>query len=363
MDEIFVFFLFYFYFNLTQKSINLFCLFIHANKNMFEKHRRPHYYISTYGKDFSQFSTIALLVIGLFCTSYFWNRDLEYVRKAITHFVDPNFANFMNESYFNFNGDGLGGQDISFILFFFALIVYLITMIPRYEERYTLTRIRSGFIIVSSVVLFVFNRVIATFFSRVKPREVLLRPHLYTSMLKFGKYSIPDAILKGCFTSGFTTLATIMITLAFISLTSSNIWKIVLNFIIFSSWGIIMGITRVITGENYPTDVIWGYISGILLISLIYFRILRVPEQEEGKFEIYAKYGELRWTITFIFYGLCIGTVLIGIKFAVINFEWHHPIIIIFAAILAVLLNNNLNNILYGPIKYDEAEKTSKKME
>ena len=120
-----------------------------------------------------------------------------------------------------------------------------------------------------------------------------------------------------------------------------------------------MAITRVITGENYPTDVIWGYISGLLLINLIYFRILRVPEQEEGKFEIYTKYGELRWAISFILYGLCVGTVLIGIKFAILNFEWHYPIIIIFAAILAVLSNNNLSNILYGPIKYDEAKKTS----
>ena len=232
-------------------------------------------------------------------------------------------------------------------------------MIPRYEERYTLTRIRSGFILVSSVVLFVSNRVIATFFSRVKPREALQNPQLYTSMLKFGKYSISDAIFKGCFTSGFTTLATLMITLAFISLTSSDLWKIIINFIIFSSWGIIMAITRVITAENYPTDVIWGYISGLLLISLIYFRILRVPEQEEGKFEIYSKFGELRWAITFIFYGLCVGTVLIGIKFAVLNFEWHHPIIIIFAFVLSVLINNNLNNILYGPIEYNEAKKTS----
>ena len=277
--------------------------------------------------------------------------------------MDPNFANFMNESYFNFNGDGFGGQDLSFILFFFALIVYLITMIPRYEERYILTRIRSGFIIVSSVVLFVFNRVLATFFARVKPREVLLNPHLYTSMLKLGKYSISDAVFKGCFTSGFTTLATIMITLAFISLTSSKIWKIVLNFIIFSSWGIIMGITRVVTGENYPTDVIWGYISGLLLINLIYFRVLRVPEQEEGKFEIFTKFGELRWAISFIFYGLCVGTVLITIKFAILNFTWHHPIIIIVATLLSVLINNNLSNILYGPIKYGETEKNSQLIE
>ena len=116
-----------------------------------------------------------------------------------------------------------------------------------------------------------------------------------------------------------------------------------------------MGITRVITGENYPTDDI----SGLLLIILIYFRVLRVPEQEEGNFKIYSKFGELRWAISFIFYGLCVGTVLIGIKFAILDFEWHYPIIIIFAALLSVLLNNNLNTILYGPIKYDEVKKTS----
>ena len=329
---------------------------------MFEKHRRPNYYISTYGKDFSQFSTIALLVIGLFSTSYFWNRDLEFVRNATICYFEPNFASFMNESYFNFNGDGFGGQDLSFILFFFAVFVYFFTLIPKNEERFILTRIRSGFIIVSSVVLFVFNRVIAAFFARVNPEEALVNPQLYTSMLKFGKYSITDAIFKGCFTSGFTTLATIMITLAFISLTSSNMWKIVINFIIFSSWGIIMAITRVISGENYPTDVIWGYISGLLLIIWIYFRLLRVPEQESGKFEIYTKHGEFRWAFSFIFYGLCVGTVLIGIKFAVLNFDWYHPIIIIIAAILAVLTNNNLNNILYGPVKYDEVEKTSEEM-
>ena len=330
---------------------------------MFEKHRRPNYYISTYGKDFYQFSTIGLIVVGLFSTSYFWNRDLEFVRNATTYFMNPTFANFMNESYFNFNGDGFGGQDLSYILFFFALFVYLFTLIPKNEEKFILTRIRSGFIIVSSIVLFVFNRVIATFFARVNPEEALYNTHLYTTMLKFGKYSIPDAILKGCFTSGFTTLANIMITLAFISLTSSNVWKIVLNFIIFSSWGIIMGITRVISGENYPTDVLWGYISGTLLIIWIYFRLLRVPEQESGKFEMYTKYGELHWAISFIFYGLCVGTVLIGIKFAVLNFEWYHPIIIIMGTVLATLANNNLNSILYGPVRYDEEEKTIENIE
>ena len=329
---------------------------------MFEKHKRPNYSISTYSKDFSQFTTIVLIVVGLFGTSYFWNRDLEFVQNATTIFVDPTFANFMNESYFNFNGDGFGGQDLSYILFIFALIIYLITLKPKDEEKHILTRIRSGFIIVSSIVLFVFNRVIATFFARVNPKEALYNTHLYTSMLKFGNYSIPDAILKGCFTSGFTTLATIIITLAFISLTSSNKLKIVLNFIIFSSWGIIMGITRVVSGENYPTDVLWGYISGALLVIWIYFRLLRVPDQESGKFEIYSKYGELRWGISFIFYGLCVGIVLIGIKFAVLNFEWYHPIMIILATILAVLANNNLNTILYGPIIPDETEKTLKKI-
>ncbi len=318
---------------------------------MFEKHKRPNYYISTYGKDFSQFSTIALIVIGLFCTSYFWNRDLEFVKNASTHFVDPNFANFMNDSYFSFNGDGFGGQDLSFILFIFALFIYLFTELPRNKGKFTLTRIRSGFILVSSIVVFVFNRVLATFFARVKPKEVFVNADLYSSMLKFGKYTIPEAFLKGCFTSGFTTLATLMITLAFISLTSPNLWKIIINFIIFSSWGIIMAVTRVISGENYPTDVIWGYITGLLIIILIYFRVLRVPEQESGKFEIYTKNGELRYAFSFIFYGLSVGTVLIGIKFAVLNFEWYHPIIIIFATILAVLINNNLNNILYGPIR------------
>ncbi|QEE17538.2 phosphatase PAP2 family protein [Promethearchaeum syntrophicum] len=325
---------------------------------MFEKHRRSNYFTSTYGKDFSQFATIALIVVGLFSTSYFWNRDLEFVRNATIIFVDPTFANFMNESYFNFNGDGFGGQDLSILLFLFALIVYLITLMPKNEERYILTRIRSGFIIASSIVLFVFNRVLATFFARVNPEEALYNPDLYTSMLKFGKYSITDAIFNGCFTSGFTTLATLMITLAFISLTSPNKLKIVLNFIIFSSWGIIMGITRVISGENYPTDVLWGYISGVLLIIWIYFKILHVPDQESGKFEIYAKYGELRWGISFIFHGICVGTVLIGIKFAVLNFEWYHPILIIMAIFFAILINNNLNTLLYGPIIYDETEKT-----
>ena len=330
---------------------------------MFEKNRRPNYYISTYGKDFSQFSTIALVVIGLFSTSYFWNRDLEFVRNTTTYFVNPKFALFMNESYFNFNGDGFGGQDLSFILFFFALCLYLFTTMPRNEDKYILTRIRSGFIVASSVVVFVSNRVIATFFARVKPKEAFMDPSLYTSMLNFGKYSLPDAIFKGCFTSGNVTLATVMITLAFISLTSSNYWKIIINFIIFSSWGIIMGITRVITGENYPTDVLWGYITAILLIIWVYFRVLRVSEQESGKFEIHGNRGEIRWAFSFALYVLCIGAVLIGIKLAIQNFEWYHPVIIIIGTILAVLVNNNLSDILYGPIKYDETEKTSEKME
>ena len=330
---------------------------------MFEKHRRPNYYISTYGKDFSQYSTIILIVIGLFSTSYFWNRDLEFVRNTTTYFVDPKFALFMNESYFNFNGDGFGGQDLSFILFFFALCIYLFTTMPRNADKYILTRIRSGFILVSSVVLFVSNRVIATFFARVNPKEAFINNALYTSMLNFGKYSLPDAIFKGCFTSGYATLATLMITLAFISLTSSNLFKIVTSFIVFSSWGIIMSITRVITGENYPTDVLWGFITANLLIIWVYFRVLRVSEQESGKFEIYGNRGELRWAFSFALYVLCIGAVLIGIKLAIQNFEWYHPVIIILGAILAILVNNNLSNILYGPIKYDETEKISEKIE
>ena len=318
---------------------------------MFERKKRSNFYISTYGKNFSQISTIILVVIGLLFTSYFWNRDYEIMLKATTHFVDPNFAKFMNESYFNFNGDGFGGQDLSYILFFFALIIYLFTLRPGNEEKYFLTRIRTGFILVSSIVLFVFNRVVAVFFARVKPKETIVNKELYSSMLKFGHYSVSDAIFKGCFTSGNTTLATLVITLAFISLTSPKLWKIIINFIVFSAWGVIMGITRVITGENYPTDVIWGYITGVLLIIWIYFRVLRVPDQEIGKFKIYLKYGELRYAISFLFYAVFMGTVLIGIKFAVLDFQWFHPILIIFATVLAVLTNNNLNYILFGPIK------------
>ncbi|MGO9571991.1 MAG: phosphatase PAP2 family protein [Desulfomonilaceae bacterium] len=45
------------------------------------------------------------------------------------------------------------------------------------------------------------------------------------------------------------------------------------------AYGALLGVTRVIQGGHFPTDVLWAGVLVLMLIAALYYLVLRVPEQ------------------------------------------------------------------------------------
>ena len=215
----------------------------------------------------------------------------------------------MNRSMFD--GDGFGGQDVSYIFMIISLIVYPISFITPIKERMKSMRMYSGFLIAVGLSQTIVVRGFKAIFARVRPYKVVEDLSLYSPMWTFGKYSLDDAISKGSFFSGHTTTAMFLIVFAFMMIKTHKPWKIIFSFLISLIWVIFMGFSRIVDVKHYPSDVFWAIVICIPITAWLYFYVLNIPKRESGELEIYEKGEELRWSLLFVMVTVLFTTAII----------------------------------------------------
>ncbi len=251
---------------------------------------------------------------------------------------------FMNRSMFD--GDGFGGQDVSYIFMIMSLIVYPISFIKPIKKRMESMRMYSGFLITVGLSQTIVVRGFKAIFARVRPYKVVEDLSLYSPMWTFGKYSLDDAINKGSFFSGHTTTAMFLIVFAFIMIKTHKPWKIILSFLISIIWAIFMGFSRLVDVQHYTSDVFWAIIICIPITVWIYFDVLNIPKRESGELEIFKKGEEFRWSFLFVIVSVLFTTAIIAFRYMFLNFMWYQPILTVICPIVGYLLIKRMKSII-----------------
>ena len=250
---------------------------------------------------------------------------------------------FMNRSMFD--GDGFGGQDITYLIQISCFILYPISFINPLREKMKSIRMYTGFMIAVGLSQTIVVRAFKAIFARVRPYQVVEDLSLYSPMWTFGKYSLDDAISKGSFFSGHTTTAIFLIVFAFIMIKTHKPWKIILSFLISIMWAIFMGFSRIVDVKHYPSDVFWAIVICIPLTAWLYFDVFNIPKRELGELEIYEKGEEFRWSFLFVIVSVLFTIVIIAFRYMFLNFLWYQPILLVICPIIGYFLIKRMKSI------------------
>ncbi len=257
-----------------------------------------------------------------------------------------NFAHFFDRSLFD--GDGFGGQDPGYLLIILALFIYILSYSPKIGEKLVPSRKYSGFMLAAILVMTAVNRGFKALFARARPGVVEDDPSLYSHMWTFGNLSFIDGIKKGSFTSGHTSVAIFVVVLAFVVIGTRKKTVIIPSFIITIGYGILMALGRVFEGDHFLSDGFWSIWIGLLVMTWIYFKVLKIPEQEAGTIQNYEKFEEFRWGILFFLFFVAIVAAIMSLRYMFINFLWYQPIILVCSPVFAYGTFKRAKKILMG---------------
>jgi membrane-associated PAP2 superfamily phosphatase len=277
------------------------------------------------------FKVVVFGVIGLVAIYFsvlFWERDAIITYTLSNNPIYAEFGHFMDRSAFE--GDGFGGQDLTYIVFVIAVLLYFASYIPALEPKLAPIRKYAGFVIVVALAVTVGGSRVGKFvFGRARPGDVFRGEYAFTHMLTFGSYPLDEAFSRGSFPSGHTFTAMGLVVLAFIAIRSHKTWLISSIFALTIGYGVIMGFGRVVEGAHYPGDTLWAIIFSLLLTMWIYFSILKIPEQERGEYTLTKKFAEIRIGVNLVFIEFALGAAIVGLRYTIEAFEWYWPVAIV----------------------------------
>ncbi len=233
------------------------------------------------------------------------------------------FAELMRRSMFE--GGGLGGSDPAVFYLLFALAGYYLSHSEKKYPRLQPYRSFFGFVTLTSALagLGVVHTV-KWVVGRARPHEVIKQGLEYTNWYEFGAHYVAEGIFFGSFISGHTAIVAIFLTLAYILAGDpllSKKWRIA-GWIwggISLSYSVIMLVARAMSRAHWISDslaslvLVWG------LTHVIYFWVLRIPEQrlyydQHQKYPNTLRYWEVRLCLYFLMVAIGVAFILIGLQ-------------------------------------------------
>jgi len=214
------------------------------------------------------------------------------------------FTNFFSRTLFQ--GDLPGAGDISV----FGLLLVLIAYLRVHGRSFTATlqawRIDLGFILISAVVSAVeFVHVTKWVVGRARPSEVISKGLAYTDWFQFGPHFISQGAYRGSFPSGHTAAAVALIAVAYAlagdparpPLRRCIGWLVGLLAVVNAG---AMAVARAMASSHWLSDAVLSLLLTWLLIHLLYYRVLWVPQRQarlrrSGAAEALPRWWELRF--------------------------------------------------------------------
>lgn len=222
----------------------------------------------------------------------------------LIHIHMPRFVDIMRRTIFE--GDGLGGSDFSILLFLVIIALYLRAAGSKARGRLLAWRPTLGYLFVSALAAGLGAvHTVKWVMGRPRPWSVLGREHLpYSEWYQVGAHYISHGVYRGSFPSGHTAAVFVLMTLVYAwgadpsAGAARRAWAWPLGALVLA-YTAGMGIASAMARSHWISDTIAS--TGIVwvVIHVLYFRILRVPEQRgywlrTGQHLPLAPYWELR---------------------------------------------------------------------
>jgi membrane-associated phospholipid phosphatase len=229
-----------------------------------------------------------------------------------------------------FEGEAPGANDLVILLLLGAVIVYYLGWRSPNKKKWVSWRPQCGFVIVSALVTAVyFVHGCKWAVGRARPDLVIEKGAEFSHWFTFGPHFVTDGIFYGSFPSGHTAQMFILMAVAYVlagdPLPSGKRRQVgILWAVVSLIAALAMGLTRCMTLSHWLTDILGSTLIGWTLMHLLYFDILRVPDQRR----FLARHGAMpgvpdAWELIFCIH-LFVGTLgavitTIGIRSVLIH--------------------------------------------
>ena len=232
------------------------------------------------------------------------------------------WGEFMAQNLFD---DGVfGGSDIGMLVQLILGIGFFCSLGSRFPKLQPI-RPYLGFALFSALVTGLgLVHSVKLIMGRARPYLVVKKGLPFTHWFEFGPHHISDGNFFGSFPSGHTATTILLITLAYMMVSdrSHTLQTRILGWI----WGILtllfatgMAVGRSMTLHHWISDGIGIILLAWIVIHLIFFTILKVPQQVQylklhGQYPKQVRYWELQLLWRLLILDLTIMAVIFGIK-------------------------------------------------
>ncbi len=184
-----------------------------------------------------------------------------------------------------FEGEALGVNDPLILLLIGVMAIYYLGWRRPDLHKIVAWRAQAGFAIVSTLIIGVYMvHGLKWIVGRARPDLVFHHGWAYSHWVAFGPHFVTDGIFRGAFPSGHTAQTFLLMTVAFILCADPLLTRSarVAGWV----WGVVtmglsltMGIARCMSLSHWLADILGAILFGWILMHLLYFKVLRVPEQ------------------------------------------------------------------------------------
>jgi len=184
-----------------------------------------------------------------------------------------------------FEGEWMGGGDPVVILLILAGVGYYLAWKGFFRSNLERWRPHFGFALTSALITAI--QVVHSLkwaMGRARPKEVVAKGLAFSHWFEFGPHYVTEGIYRGSFPSGHTAQVFLLMALAYIlaGTPQHSVFTRRLGWI----WGalalaytLVMGVGRCMSYSHWLSDVFGALILSWVGMHLIYFHLLRVPDQ------------------------------------------------------------------------------------
>lgn len=232
----------------------------------------------------------------------------------------PAFSDFMSRSLFE--GEPPGGGD-PVILFLVGMVcAYALSRRPSAPERIAAWRPALGFMVLGGILTaFVYVHMLKWLVARARPYLVFNGQQAFSAWYEIGPHFVTEGIYRGSFPSGHTAQAFAMMVLAYALAGSPSAsrgqktagWLVGAGVAVYT---LAMGLARCMSGAHWVTDVAGSMAISWVILHLLYFNLLKVPQQQGHREALYRSGRQNdSWEIFLGFYltAAALGILLAGI--------------------------------------------------
>ena len=237
-------------------------------------------------------SLLAILCAGIAVLVVLTPYDYHWTIYLSTHKIHG-FAEFMNRSVFD-RSRLPGAGDLVYPPLIVVLLLYIPSWLrkfnhlpprPRFHTFLISFRPLLGFTLMSAFACaLLFVHTTKQIMGRARPNEVFEGKMPFSQWYQSGPHFFTHGSFTGSFPSGHTATAAITIIYAYVllaSLAGRRRWIGRTGLALSVLFTITMGVARMMSASHWLTDVLFTLFSQWALIHIIFFWVLKIPEQRE----------------------------------------------------------------------------------